>query len=74
MADDLEHKIRERAYQLWVQEGRLHGRDLEHWLEAERAVGSDGLPAARRRRGAAGGAAKTSVRPRKKDDSPARTE
>jgi hypothetical protein len=74
MADNLEHKIRERAYQLWVQEGRLDGRDLEHWLEAERSVGSEGEPAARRRRGAAGGAAKTTVRPRKKSGSPARTE
>lgn len=25
-----------RAYALWEQEGRPHGRDLHHWLAAER--------------------------------------
>jgi hypothetical protein len=28
---DLEQKIRERAYQLWELEGRIHGRHDEHW-------------------------------------------
>jgi hypothetical protein len=28
---DLEQKIRERAYQLWEQEGRIHGRNEQHW-------------------------------------------
>lgn len=74
MADDLQRKIREHAYQLWVQEGRLHGRDVEHWLEAERSVGDEGQPPARPRRKAAGGVAKATVRPRKKSGSPARTE
>jgi hypothetical protein len=27
-----------RAYQLWEQEGRPHGRDQAHWLEAEREL------------------------------------
>jgi hypothetical protein len=27
------------AYALWVQEGRPHGRDREHWAEAERQLG-----------------------------------
>lgn len=27
--------ISSRAYQIWEQEGRPHGRDLEHWAQAE---------------------------------------
>jgi hypothetical protein len=28
-------EIRERAYLIWVNEGRPHGRELDHWLRAE---------------------------------------
>ena len=31
-ADD---KIRERAYLIWVDEGRPHARELDHWLRAK---------------------------------------
>jgi hypothetical protein len=31
-------RIRVRAYQIWEQEGRPHGRDREHWHEAERQL------------------------------------
>jgi hypothetical protein len=34
---DLE-RIRMRAYQIWEQEGRPHGRDEDHWREAERQL------------------------------------
>lgn len=27
-------QIRERAYQIWVDEGHPHGRELDHWLRA----------------------------------------
>jgi hypothetical protein len=27
--------IRDRAYYIWVESGRPHGRDQEHWQEAE---------------------------------------
>ena len=30
-----EDRIRERAYQIWVQEGSTHGRELDHWLRAK---------------------------------------
>ncbi len=30
--------IAERAYELFVQSGRQHGRDLEHWLAAEQQL------------------------------------
>ena len=26
--------IRDRAYQIWEREGRPHGRDRDHWLQA----------------------------------------
>ena len=35
---DLQACIAQRAYELYEQEGGCHGRDLEHWLEAEREV------------------------------------
>ena len=36
MANDMERKIAERAYQIWDEEGRLLGRDKEHWAQARR--------------------------------------
>ena len=30
--------IAQRAYELFMQEGAAHGRDLEHWLRAEAEV------------------------------------
>lgn len=29
-----EGRIRQRAYEIWEQEGRPHGEDLKHWLQA----------------------------------------
>jgi hypothetical protein len=29
------HDIASRAYELFLREGAMHGRDLEHWLKAE---------------------------------------
>lgn len=34
----LQLRIREFAYLLWEAAGREHGRSLEYWLEAERAL------------------------------------
>jgi DUF2934 family protein len=31
-------RIQQRAYALFEERGREHGRDLEHWLEAERQI------------------------------------
>ena len=27
--------IQERAYHIWMREGRPHGRDFEHWVQAQ---------------------------------------
>jgi hypothetical protein len=35
---ELHEEIEMIAYELWEQTGRIHGRDLEHWFEAERIV------------------------------------
>ena len=36
-----EQRIRERAYHLWEQDGRPHGRDLEYWEQARELVGME---------------------------------
>jgi hypothetical protein len=35
---DLEQAIRERAYHLWLEEGRQHGNAEAHWLAAQRDI------------------------------------
>lgn len=30
--------IKKKAYELWEHDGRKQGRDLEHWLNAEKTV------------------------------------
>jgi hypothetical protein len=38
MQDNVEHRIRARAHQLWEQEGRPDGRAEHHWHEARKLV------------------------------------
>jgi len=40
MTDDtnLEHRIRERAFQIWLEEGKPEGREKEHWEQATNEV------------------------------------
>ena len=35
---DVEDQIRQRAYELYEQEGRQEGRDQEYWLRAEAEI------------------------------------
>ena len=39
-AQELEqrHLIRERAFQIWIEQGRPEGRQVEHWITAEREI------------------------------------
>jgi hypothetical protein len=39
-ADRLD-KIRNRAYAIWLDEGRCEGRHQEHWNEAEREIDAE---------------------------------
>jgi hypothetical protein len=34
----LQHRIRERAYEMWDAGGRIHGKAEQHWLAAEREI------------------------------------
>ncbi|MBF0625442.1 MAG: DUF2934 domain-containing protein [Magnetococcales bacterium] len=36
-----EERIRQVAYMLWENSGRVHGQDVDHWLEAIRLVDQD---------------------------------
>jgi hypothetical protein len=38
MHGDRDARIRERAHQIWVDEGQVEGRDEEHWHRAEREI------------------------------------
>jgi hypothetical protein len=38
MEQTLEHRIRQRAYEIWHADGRAEGKADEHWLAAEREV------------------------------------
>jgi hypothetical protein len=43
MESEKDRKIRERAYELWVQSGRSEGTSEQHWYQAEQeyAAGSE---------------------------------
>ncbi len=34
----LENRIRERAYEIWIAHGFVHGQADQHWLAAERDI------------------------------------
>jgi hypothetical protein len=38
MEQTLEHRIRQRAYEIWHAHGRADGKANEHWLAAEHEV------------------------------------
>ena len=39
MTDDRSDRIRQRAYQIWQEQGEPHGHDGAHWDQAEREIG-----------------------------------
>jgi len=55
---DLEQAIRERAYQLWMEEGRQDGNADAHWLAAQREILASSL-------GTLGSVSKASSSPKK---------
>jgi hypothetical protein len=42
--DERMERIRARAYGIWREEGEIHGRDQEHWREAERQIDAEDEP------------------------------
>jgi hypothetical protein len=45
MQSDKQAKIRERAHKIWLDEGRVEGKDAEHWHQAEREIEAEDAPA-----------------------------
>ena len=43
---ELERRIRERAYDLWQQDGRPEGREAEHWERARQLIAIEDNPEA----------------------------
>lgn len=41
MMEDRTRRIEERAHSLWEMEGRPHGRDAQHWQQAEREIDAE---------------------------------
>ena len=41
MMTEREEKIRDRAYAIWFDQGMVHGRDQEHWAEAEKEIAKE---------------------------------
>ena len=41
MLADRENRIRQRAYQIWLDEGCVHGRHEEHWYRAKRDIAQE---------------------------------
>jgi hypothetical protein len=39
-ADHIE-RVRRRAFAIWMDEGQVHGRDHEHWHQAEREIAAE---------------------------------
>ena len=62
MQSDRHERITERAYQIWVAEGRVHGRHAEHWQRAEREIAEEELRVAAALANRAQGATKTTRR------------
>ena len=38
---DYVEKVRRRAYAIWMDEGQVHGRDQEHWHQAESEIDAE---------------------------------
>ena len=53
MNSDFESAVQRAAYEVWENDGRPQGRELEHWLLAERKVrGDNGNPPSAQNTGA----------------------
>ena len=58
----LEERIRARAHEIWVQEGRPEGQHVAHWRRAEAEIAAEAKPATPRRRPASPRPRKAAVR------------
>jgi hypothetical protein len=44
--DDHDKRIRQRAHEIWEEEGRPEGREYSHWLRAKAEVAEEEIRAA----------------------------
>lgn len=44
MTTDREDRIRQRAHQLWEEDGRPEGKHAHHWEQARTEIGDDDTP------------------------------
>ena len=63
---DHEERIRERAHGIWERDGRPHGCDVAHWVQAEREIAQEAKAAAPVGAGKPEPAKPTQTRPRRK--------
>ena len=61
MQSDRQERISERAYEIWVAEGCVHGRHDEHWQRAEREIAEEELRLAAAMADRASGVAKNAT-------------
>jgi hypothetical protein len=40
--DEQDDQVRRRAHELWENDGRPEGREMDFWLQAEREIGEAG--------------------------------
>lgn len=38
LEQNLDERVRRRAYEIWLEEGQPEGRDLDHWSRAEQEL------------------------------------
>ena len=60
MTDDRQHRIRQRAHEIWESHGRPHGADRDHWDQAIREIDAEDA-AAKKKPARATAAAKPKV-------------
>ncbi|GGH18345.1 hypothetical protein GCM10007036_20440 [Alsobacter metallidurans] len=75
MDEELKQRIRVRAHEIWMNEGRPHGRDQDHWDQAFRELSASGGAAAEavETQASAGAAAKSGRGGRSKKAPPGST-
>jgi hypothetical protein len=41
MSEDREDRVRQRAHEIWVREGRPHGHEKQHWEQASSEIDAE---------------------------------
>ena len=62
MDQNVERRIRDRAYSIWEEEGRPEGRDVDHWLRAAQEIAAEVHGEEPPAKGKAGGRGKSAAK------------